>query len=129
MTKKNKIDFSDIPELTDKELKEFRRVTPQEHAGFHEAYISTFGKQSPRFRWPPAKMKKSKVSEPGKPPLTETELQVLKLETLASCDMCRRAYVETHGKEPPLPSRMASGDKGKMKNSRARATRKIDGKP
>ena len=45
--KKRKIDYSDIPELTDEELKRARRVTPEEHARFHQAYINTFGKEPP----------------------------------------------------------------------------------
>ena len=45
--KNRKIDYSDIPELTPGELKHFRRVTPEEHARFRQAYINTFGKEPP----------------------------------------------------------------------------------
>jgi uncharacterized protein (DUF4415 family) len=38
---------SDNPPLTDKELREMRRVTPEEHARFRQAYINTFGKEPP----------------------------------------------------------------------------------
>ena len=44
---KRKIDYSDIPELTDEELKRARRVTPEEHAHFVQAYVNTFGKEPP----------------------------------------------------------------------------------
>jgi uncharacterized protein (DUF4415 family) len=36
------------PKLTKAELRDFRRVTPEEHARFHEAYVNTFGKEPPR---------------------------------------------------------------------------------
>lgn len=45
--KKRKIDFSDIPELTKEQLKRARRVTPEEHLRFRQAYINTFGKEPP----------------------------------------------------------------------------------
>ena len=52
--KKRKIDFSDIPELTKEDFKRARRVTPEEHAGFRQAYINTYGKEPP-MRGRPAK--------------------------------------------------------------------------
>ena len=43
--RKQKINLEDIPELTEEQLKRARRVTPEEHARFHRAYINTFGKE------------------------------------------------------------------------------------
>ena len=54
MNRKEKIDFSDIPELTKDDLKRMRRVTPEQHARFRQAYINTFGKEPP-VRGRPAK--------------------------------------------------------------------------
>jgi uncharacterized protein (DUF4415 family) len=48
------IDFSDIPEWTAEDFKRARRVTPEEHARFRQAYINTFGKEPPA-RGRPAK--------------------------------------------------------------------------
>ena len=42
------IDFSDIPELTAEDFKRARRVTPEEHAMFRQAYINTFGHPPPK---------------------------------------------------------------------------------
>lgn len=37
----------DNPPLTEDQLKSMRRVTPEEHARFRQAYINTFGKEPP----------------------------------------------------------------------------------
>jgi len=55
MRKKEKIDFSDIPELTDEQLRNARRVSPEMHARLRRAYINTFGKEPPVFRGRPPK--------------------------------------------------------------------------
>ena len=47
MRKTPKIDRRDIPELTDDQIRRARRVTPKEHARFHQAYINTFGNDLP----------------------------------------------------------------------------------
>jgi len=62
MRKNKKIDFNDIPELTKKDLKHMRRVTPEEHARFRQAYINTFEKEPP-VRGRPAKAPHQKYKD------------------------------------------------------------------
>jgi len=52
--KKRTIIDPDNPPLTDAQLRSMRRVTPEEHARFRQAYINTFGKEPP-MRGRPAK--------------------------------------------------------------------------
>lgn len=53
MKHKEKIDFSDIPELTAADFKRARRATPEEHKMFRKMYENTFGHKPPRRGRPP----------------------------------------------------------------------------
>ena len=47
MRKKHKVNLTDIPEQTPEQLKQFKRVTPEQHERFVQAYRNTFGKEPP----------------------------------------------------------------------------------
>lgn len=48
-----KKDLNEVPPLTHSQLRAMRRVTPEEHARFHRAYVNTFGKEPPKRGRPP----------------------------------------------------------------------------
>jgi len=47
MKHKKKIDYSEIPELTEADFKRARRVTSKEHKMFRKALENTFGRKFP----------------------------------------------------------------------------------